>query len=59
MPNIFDYEGNTNQNGIEISPHSFQYSYHQEQKQQQMLAMIQENKEPLNTIGGNVNLYIH
>jgi hypothetical protein len=44
-----------NQNDIEISPHPSQNGYHEEHKQQQILARIQGKKELLYTVDGNVN----
>jgi hypothetical protein len=55
MLNILGHTGNANQNDIKISPHSSQNGHHQEHKQQQMLARMQEKKEPLSTVGENVN----
>jgi hypothetical protein len=39
-------KGIANQNYIKISPHSSQNGYHQEHKQQQMLARMQGKKNP-------------
>jgi hypothetical protein len=49
MLSIPGHKGNANQNVIEISPHSSQNGYHQEQKQQ-MLVRLQGKKEILFTI---------
>jgi hypothetical protein len=54
MVNILGHKGNTNQNCIEILSHSSHNDHHQDNKQQQMLARIQE-KEILCTVGGDVN----
>jgi hypothetical protein len=40
MLNIPGHKGNVNQSHIKILPHSCQNDYHQEHKQQQMLARI-------------------
>jgi hypothetical protein len=48
------HKGNANQNRTEISPHSCWNGYHQEYKQEQMLARMWGKKEPLYTAGGNV-----
>jgi hypothetical protein len=36
MVNIFNYQGNKNQNYLEIPPHPSQSGYHQENKKQQI-----------------------
>jgi hypothetical protein len=53
---IFSHHRNANQKYIEISSPPSQNSYPQEVKEQQILArMCGGGKEPLCTIGGNVN----
>jgi hypothetical protein len=42
MLNIPGHKENANQNHIKIPPHSCQNGYHQEHKQQQMLARVGE-----------------
>jgi alpha/beta superfamily hydrolase len=44
MCNLFGHKGNANQNDIEIPPHPSQNGYHQEHKQQQMLARMWRKK---------------
>jgi hypothetical protein len=41
MFNIFNHQGNGNQNNIEVSSHPSQNGCHQENKHQQMLARVQ------------------
>jgi hypothetical protein len=55
MFNIFSYQGNANQNCTEIPSHSSHNGLHQGNKQQQMLARMQGEKEPSYTIGENIN----
>jgi hypothetical protein len=47
MLNILGHKENANQNDIELPPHSSQNGYHQEHKQQQMLARMQAMKRTL------------
>jgi hypothetical protein len=49
MFNILTHKRNANQNITEIPSHHIQSSYHQENKQQQMLVMMLYN------VDGNVN----
>jgi hypothetical protein len=49
------HKWNANQNHIKIPSHSCENGYHQEHKQQQMLARIWGKKEPSYIVGGNVN----
>jgi hypothetical protein len=55
MFKIFRHQGNLNQNCIEILPHPSHRNYNK--KQQEVLAMTQEKKDP--TTGRNVNQCIH
>jgi hypothetical protein len=41
---IFNHQGNISQNYIEGPPHPSQNGYHQENKNQQMPARVQENR---------------
>jgi hypothetical protein len=44
MKNIFSHQGNANQSYIEILPYPSRNGYHQENKQQQMLARMWKDK---------------
>jgi hypothetical protein len=46
MLHIPDHKGNANQNHIRIPPHSCYNGYHQEYKQQQMLARMRVKGTP-------------
>jgi hypothetical protein len=54
MFNNFSHQKNANQNYFEIPSHFSQNCNHQENKQQ-MLAVVWRKKEPLYTVGRNVN----
>jgi hypothetical protein len=56
MFNILNYKRNENlKNNTETPSHPSQNGNHQENKQQQILAKMRGEKEPLYTIGGNLN----
>jgi hypothetical protein len=46
MLNISGHKGNANKNHFKILPHSCENSYHEEHKQQQMLARMWGNRNP-------------
>lgn len=51
MLNVTNYWGNKNQNHSELPPHTTCNDYHQEVTTWQVV----EEREPLHTVGGNVN----
>ena len=58
MFNIANYQGNANQNHVEISPHTCQNGYHQKEHIKNVGKDV-EKWEPLCTVGGNVNWCSH
>ena len=54
-----NHQGNANQNYNEISPHTHQNGYYQ--KRQEITSVVQDvmKREPLCTVGGNVNWHNH
>ena len=59
IPNITNHQENANQNHNAISPHTCQNGHHQ--KEQEITSDDEdiEKKEPLCTIGKNVNWHNH
>ena len=55
MFNIPNYQGNANQNYMEILYHTCQNGYYQKRTQIANVGEDLEKKEPLSTIGRNVN----
>ena len=57
--NITKYQRNANQNHNEVSPHTDQNGYHSKSLQVINANEGVEKREPLYTIGGNVNWFSH
>ena len=57
--NITNLQGNTNQNYNEISPHICENGYLQEDKKITIVGKVVEKREPLYTVGRNVNWFSH
>ena len=57
MPTTTNHQGNENQNHNEISPHTCQNDFYQ--KEITSVGEDVEKREPLCTVGGNVNWYSH
>ena len=57
--NISDHQGEANKNHNEISPLICQNGYYQKDKEIRIVDEDVEKREPLCTVGGNINWYSH